>query len=172
MTRCRKLEAEQQNVRAAAEENESLQQQNSQLKAESENLKQAADEAHKQIDSIRGERDEFEALFEESVEDVKALESKLSEAKQDAQNARNDLGIALRLQNLRENDLTELQQRYGKLQDTNEQQRELLAKLHQRLSAAANYLRLNADDDEETVVPRLSSLCVRSPAQTRRTSDF
>ena len=103
-----------------------------------ENLKEAVDEAQGQIDSIRAEREELEALFEQSVEDVKALEEKLSDANEEAQRSRSDLGVALRLQNLRENDLTELQQRYGKLQGTNEQQRELLAKLHHRLSAAAD----------------------------------
>ena len=113
-----------------------------------ENLKEAVGEAQGQIDSIRAEREELEALFEQSIEDVKALEEKLSDANEEAQRSRSDLGVALRLQNLRENDLTELQQRYGKLQGTNEQQRELLAKLHHRLSAAADYLRLNADEEE------------------------
>ena len=76
---------------------------------------------------------------------VKALEGKLSDATQDAQHARSDVAVAIRLQTLRENDLKICSNATASCRKRMGQQRELLAKLHQRLSAAAHYLRLNAD---------------------------
>lgn len=77
------------------------------------------------------------------------LKKELQAAHDELHQRRSDLSVALRLQVQRENDLQELQHRYGEMQEMNRQQRELLGKLYQRLSAAAEYLQLTGNQADE-----------------------
>lgn len=94
------------------------------------------------------EQKENLAQSEASLQSENELLRKEAEsARSDSQQQKSHLGMALRLQTLRENDLRELQQRYAQMIQVNDQQRELLGKLHQRLSVAAEYLALSDDDN-------------------------
>jgi len=84
-------------------------------------------------------------------ETIQSLERELESTREQASQHRSDLQVALRLQNLRENDLKELQKRYGELRETTLKQRELLGNLHQRLSAAAEYLQLAHENPDEEI---------------------
>jgi len=108
--------------------------------------------------------EETRKLDKLSVEQAERREAEKAELQQQLETLKKklemqeaDLSLAVKLQVLRENDLRELQQRYGKLQETNEQQCELLEKLHQRLSVAVDYVRVSDDGSSESN-PRLEDL--------------
>lgn len=114
--------------------------------------KEQRSELERQLQAVQeAAESEKASLVEQRKKTIERLEKELHAAREDMRQHQSDLAVALRLQNLRENDLKELQQRYGELQDTNRQQRELLGQLHQRLSAAAEYLQLAQDHPEEHV---------------------
>src|SRR5690606_34855966 len=83
------------------------------------------------------------------------LEAQLTEA-------RRDLGIALRTQALRENDLADLQQRFSDVLGLTNRQNDLLRELRQRLSLAAEYLQKIKKDDLTQLDGQLARHLVRA----------
>lgn len=128
---------------------------------ELEELKSAQAEAEKQateqIEVLTKERNEQIDLIAELKERVAKLEDERDRQiattkaqKQEKEQIQSDLSVALRLQSLRNADLTDLQERYSELLDTKKRQDELLDKLQQRLNVAAECLReLNSQGDEK-----------------------
>lgn len=94
------------------------------------------------------EHAEQEALTNQLQLETASVQRKLEITLEKLQKHKADLSIALRLQTMRENDLRELQERYGQLSEINREQRELLGKLHQRLTLAAKYLALAENSDQ------------------------
>lgn len=113
-------------------------------------LQQERKRAHEQ-----GQKNE---LLQEELGQLKAETHALE---QELADARRNMGMALRIQLLRENDLKELQERYGKVLDLTKRQDELLRKLHQRLTVAAEFLEQIRSDDlasvDQLVARRLMS---------------
>lgn len=101
-----------------------------------------------QKDSLQKELDQF-------AKRKKIQETKLAEA-------RRDLGIALRMQALRENDIDQLQQRFSVVVDLTSRQDELLRELRQRLSVAAEYLKKFREDDLAQFDGQLASHLVQA----------
>ena len=90
------------------------------------------------------------------------LQQELKSKETELAKARQDLGVALRLQMLRQNDLEELQQRYGTAIDLQARQHQLLLKLQQRLSVAAEYLRQIRRGDVVNIDDKLAQRLVRA----------
>ena len=102
---------------------------------------------------------EQQGLLKEEIEQLRR-ETKSQEVALD--NARRDLGIALRVQVLRENDLKELQQRYSAVLDLKNSQHKLLMKLQERLSVAAEYLQQLKRDNQGEADDQLAQFLVRA----------
>ena len=84
------------------------------------------------------------------------LREQLKQAGAQLVKAQTDLSLALRLQMQRENDLKELQTRYGELLTIKDEQQDLLTQLHHRLSRAAEYLQLvHAQSDDQRLPDEL-----------------
>lgn len=123
-----------------------LAEQNGELVNELAALRSGLEVASTERDSLQLER---ERLADENRKLTEA-----AAAKEDAvKNARRDLGVALRLQSLREADLKELQERYARIYETKKGQEELLLKLQQRLSVAAEQLKHLALDEQHSGDP-------------------
>lgn len=94
----------------------------------------------------RGKAEQVESLTRQ----LSAVEKQAQQHQAQLDKAQSDLSLALRLQMLRENDLKELQTRYGEVLTIKDEQQDLLTQLHHRLSRAAEYLQLvHARKDDE-----------------------
>jgi FkbM family methyltransferase len=140
------LQRQEDEVRKVIDNLESTQQEAGQQVAElQEQVKELQGKLDQQEQSHKDDRRQKESLQAERD----ALRKELDGAREELRQQRSDVAVALRLQNLRENDLKELQERYGQLRQTSQAQKELLGKLHQRLSVAADYLRLMNERHDE-----------------------
>jgi FkbM family methyltransferase len=113
---------------------------------ERDSTREKLETAQKNLNNLEARETEKNKELESLQDTNSRLKEELSKARDEAESQRADLGIALRLQALRESDLTELQKRFAEVQEVKNQQQELLGKLHQRLSVAAKYLSLESDE--------------------------
>ena len=126
-------EALEQKLAVFEQENAELTQRKAELQAQLEQLRL-------DYEASRSEADEKLRLAEQAPEESERLETLLEEA-------RADLSSALRVVTLRDADLRDLQERYGKLLDIKNQQQELLGKLGHRLGAASEVLQALRDSE-------------------------
>jgi FkbM family methyltransferase len=113
------------------------------LSADLEQSKQALEESKRllecKVDELKDALDEKEGAMTQAAEAHRSEKEKLEK---DLEQARSDLGVALRMQALRDADLKELQERYAEVTELKNRQHELLTQLGQRLGAASEYLSL------------------------------
>ena len=98
---------------------------------------------------LKAELADHRKMAEHLTAELKAAKEQTTKHQTQLEKAQADLSLALRLQMLRENDLKELQTRYGEVLTIKDEQQDLLTQLHHRLSRAAEYLQLvhaRADD--------------------------
>ena len=107
--------------------------------------------AEKQLEEARAA---WEAEAQAQQQTIESLEKELAAAREEARQSRSDASLAIRVQRLRESDLEELQQRYAQLREVNDRQRQLLDKLYQRLSAAAEFLKHSKDTPGAQIAER------------------
>lgn len=162
------LAAELQNAKEAAK------QQADQHSARIKELESALSEQGGKADQLAKERQQLQEQLAQAQEahntQNQALKAQLKETEQARAQAQEqttkhlaqlekvqaDLSLALRLQMLRENDLKELQTRYGEVLTVKDEQQDLLTQLHHRLSRAAEYLQLvHAQSDEQRLPDEL-----------------
>jgi hypothetical protein len=112
----------------------------------------------------RGKKYEHDSAEQQGLlrEEIEQLRRKAKTREEELDSTRRDLGIALRVQVLRENDLKELQQRYGAVLDLKNNQHELLMKLRERLSVAAEYLQQLKRDNQGEADDQLAQFLVRA----------
>lgn len=104
------------------------------LARENEALRDAGGQDAKRIQSLAASVEDREKELTQLRTRVEELDRKLAE-RQDA------LALAVRMQALREADLTDLQRRYGELRAAHQAQHELLGKVSERLVAAHDCLK-------------------------------
>jgi FkbM family methyltransferase len=116
--------------------------------AERERLAKAEAQERRGLDEASAEGDRLakaEAHARQELAEANAERDRLAKAEAHARRelaeARRSVALGVKLQALREADLRELQERYGRSLEIQEKQRELLLKLGARLSAAAGYFR-------------------------------
>ena len=81
---------------------------------------------------------------------AEALKSELKASQQEIESARSDLAVALRRQDIAASDLRELQEQYKELRSVKQHQDDLLFRLRNRLSEAADYLAIESSSDEDS----------------------
>lgn len=110
---------------------------------ETQTISQAKDKALQENDSLSKRIESLTRELADAKDTIEKQQSKIEKSQA-------DLSLALRLQMLRENDLKELQSRYGEVLTINDKQHDLLTQLHHRLSRAAEYLQLvHAQSDDQ-----------------------
>jgi hypothetical protein len=112
-------------------------------------LKDKLAKAEQQVSSLPDSIAELETLTTQ----LNVANEKVRQYKAQAEKTQADLSLALRLQMLRENDLKELQTRYGQVLTIKAEQQDLLTQLHHRLSRAAEYLQLVHTGSEDQRLP-------------------
>jgi len=105
-------------------------------------------EKHKEIEDLQARIGALEEALNskdqacrELTQRTETLQKNLEEKDRTIESARSDVAVSVRLQTLRENDLQDLQSRYGDLLNKKEEQDKLLTKLYDRLSVAAECLK-------------------------------
>lgn len=117
-----------------------FEQQTAELAARKAELQEQLEQLRLEFEASRSEAAEKLRRAEQAPEQREILEARLEEA-------RADLSSALRVVTLRDADLRDLQERYGKLLEIRNQQQELLGKLGHRLGAASEYLQALRESD-------------------------
>jgi len=120
-------------------------------------------ELQQELDARAAEMTKLNDKLAQRTVEINTLKKRLFEANQKSQEhktrleeAQTDLSLALRMQMLHENDLKELQARYGEVLTIKNEQQELLTQLHHRLSRAAEYLKLvNAHSEDQRLPEEL-----------------
>ena len=112
-------------------------------------LRESSSSRVEELESALVEQRRKAEQIEPLTRQLNAVEKQAQQNQAQLEKAQADLSLALRLQMLRENDLKELQTRYGEVLTIKDEQQDLLTQLHHRLSRAAEYLQLvhaRADD--------------------------
>ena len=133
------------------------------LAAELQSAREEADQDRSCIQELERTLSEQAGKAEQHASQIESLSSQLKTAQEQTtkhqaqfEKAQADLSLALRLQMLRENDLKELQSRYGEVLTIKDEQQDLLTQLHHRLSRAAEYLQLvHAQSDDQRLPDEL-----------------
>lgn len=103
-----------------------------------QSLTNRLEEANRQIDALRASAEQTKS---QDADEHLRLQAIVEEKEQEITRLKDDLSVALRMQTVRENDLKDLQARYGELLEIKRKQDDLLSQLTARLSAAAEHLR-------------------------------
>lgn len=124
-----------------------------QVEASTHALEKAKAEWDKERQALNTEVASLTEKLEVESKQTQHLQQQLTEKNSEINSARSDLALAIRLQTLRENDLKELQTRYGEVLTIKDEQQDLLTQLHHRLSRAAEYLQLVHTQSENQRLP-------------------
>ena len=147
----------------AQQQAQSQAEQSQALAAELQSAREQADQHRSRIQELERTLSEQAGKAEQHASQIESLSSQLKTAQEQTtkhqaqfEKAQADLSLALRLQMLRENDLKELQSRYGEVLTIKDEQQDLLTQLHHRLSRAAEYLQLvHAQSDDQRLPDEL-----------------
>jgi FkbM family methyltransferase len=119
-------------------------------------LEQSNQEKQQQVTLASERQHQIEKLTQERDTHAKTAIDKQKRLQQDLDEARQTVALSIKLQALKEADLKDLQQRYQESQETQQQQHELLDKLTEKLTIAADYFhQIEKQDAQQQEVERI-----------------
>lgn len=134
-----------------ARHEEALRQQVTNLQSSAEALEAANAALVAERDALARERDETEQQAQALRQQVDEGAQARGELEQQLAEARQTVALSVRLQSQHQADLRDLQERYRESQEIQERQRQLLARLSERLGVASHYFHRLADEREAQV---------------------
>jgi hypothetical protein len=120
-------------------ENQDLNKRLCNLTASKEHAEQRAQQAEKQATQAEQSTTDLTKKIQNLSQEIETWRKQCAGLQEELRDARRALNVAVRTQALRENDLRELQVRYGRLLQEHDASQNLLAKLAERLTAAQQY---------------------------------